>query len=744
MEPAHDIQTISSVSALLAALSFGLAGSVVLSGRRRRAYLAFILLCTNLFFWHLCSIFRSSELMFYLGLAVLVFVPVNLLLFLRTWLGDIRATEGRPGRSLLLEVPRSIWGLLALGEVALGYAYTQRGQTGRPWAARIPGLLMAATLLGLYGALSPLWRAYLRTLSRVDKRRLLYLLLLGAFTITVTAVDYLPPPYGRGGASIGSALTIVYLYFLQQTLFLDRLLDLNELFGKVVVLSAFVLLLSAILTVMSLIGVDQRQLVPLLAVIILVLYEPLRNLLERQVHRWTYRERYELKLHLDELRQALTNIIDLREAVRRVLSLFEETGRMTHAAIYLLDPDGSGYDLAGHIGPRPVERLAAAARRPLLRRLARTRQPVTLEGLERERQALLLRHASLDELETLDAVGRTLLEMHAGVVIGIFGSGGSRGGGGGSSSSSSLPRVGPGEGEGEEEWVPGESVLGVLCLKDERVSDAFTPDELEMLSAVAAQIGITAQNSALYERMKERDRLAALGEMAAGLAHEIRNPLGAIKGAAEFIAPGPGGRVPDDAADFLQIIVEETRRLNKVVSQFLDYARPYRGEMAPLEVADVVRKTLPILLGSEGQAGRVEIDLELQPGLPRARGDAEQLRQVFLNLALNALQAMEPMAAVEGQRPRLVISTGVRRGRLSGGQMIEVRFSDNGPGIPPSTLKNLFIPFFTTKERGTGLGLPISQRIIENHGGFIEVRSRVGVGSTFTVVLPVSEAPPGA
>jgi signal transduction histidine kinase len=318
--------------------------------------------------------------------------------------------------------------------------------------------------------------------------------------------------------------------------------------------------------------------------------------------------------------------------------------------------------------------------------------------------------------------------------------------------------------ESNDALSPGETLLGILCIKDkdpgERQSDAFAAGELEIYAGIAAQLGITLQNSKLYERMKERDRLAALGQMAAGLAHEIRNPLGAIKGAAELIEPLPDGRVPDDAADFVRIILEETRRLGRVVSQFLDYARPLRGDFQPVDVNDVVRKTVALLRpladeirqGSElGERAPPEVILELSAELPRMRGDAEQLRQVFLNLGLNALQAL-----VETNAGRLTISTGLRHGGRLGAPMphIEVRFTDNGPGIDPAVQKNLFIPFFTTKDKGTGLGLPISQRIIENHDGFIEVRSRpVGTGSasgqgsasasgaTFTVVLPVAEAP---
>jgi len=236
--------------------------------------------------------------------------------------------------------------------------------------------------------------------------------------------------------------------------------------------------------------------------------------------------------------------------------------------------------------------------------------------------------------------------------------------------------------------------------------------------------------------------------MAAGLAHEIRNPLGAIKGAAQLLTPasaasdgGDGHGVPPEAREFLGIIVEEANRLNRVVSQFLDYARPYRGEPQPLDVNEVVRKTaqlvtpppLPSPESAEGPPPPVEVHLQLADELPRARADAEQLRQVFLNLAINAVQAM-PSGG------KLTISTAVRKGGRRGpAQVLEVRFRDTGVGIAPAELKNLFIPFYTTKDKGTGLGLPISQRIIENHGGTIEVRRRVGVGSTFTVVLPAVE-----
>jgi signal transduction histidine kinase len=278
-----------------------------------------------------------------------------------------------------------------------------------------------------------------------------------------------------------------------------------------------------------------------------------------------------------------------------------------------------------------------------------------------------------------------------------------------------------------------DQLLGTLVIRDESLREAYSTDEIELFRGVATSIGITLQNSQVYERMKERDRLAALGQMAAGLAHEIRNPLGSIKGAAQYLQPGQSAaNSREGTREFLDIIIEEVNRLNKIVSQFLDYARPYRGEQRQLEVAEVLKKTLALFAKEAEDHGKVEIITDFAERMPPVRADAEQLLQVFLNLSLNALQAMQSGG-------KLWISIALRRSTRRGAAaaFLEIRFRDSGVGIPAGDLKNLFIPFFTTKEKGTGLGLPISQRIIENHGGTIEVRSQPGEGATFTVLLPI-------
>ncbi|HEY6098532.1 MAG TPA: ATP-binding protein, partial [Anaeromyxobacter sp.] len=185
-------------------------------------------------------------------------------------------------------------------------------------------------------------------------------------------------------------------------------------------------------------------------------------------------------------------------------------------------------------------------------------------------------------------------------------------------------------------------------------------------------------------------------------------------------------------------------RLNGVVTQFLDYSRPLKTSMAPTAVNEVLERTFKLL---ESQTpANVKVDLQLAEWAPRVQADAEQLKQVFLNLALNAFQAMPGGG-------RLTVSTRVARDELGfwreGSRrtdVVEIRFGDSGPGVPEDARESIFVPFYTTKEKGTGLGLAICQRIVKAHQGSIVVHSTPGEGAEFLVSLPGlrEERPPGA
>jgi signal transduction histidine kinase len=227
----------------------------------------------------------------------------------------------------------------------------------------------------------------------------------------------------------------------------------------------------------------------------------------------------------------------------------------------------------------------------------------------------------------------------------------------------------------------------------------------------------------IEEQLRRADRLSTLGELSAGMAHEIRNPLGSIRGTAEILKDGVDPA--DPRHEFAEILVREVDRLNRVLENFLRFARQAPPERGLLDLNAVVREVLDL---TRRQAERGDVDVVLRTAaLPQLAGDAGQLRQAFLNLVLNAFQAMP----AGGQ---LTVVTGHDDAQA------KVSITDTGPGIPVAEQERIFKTFVTTRPDGTGLGLSISQRIVAAHGGSIAVASTPGAGATFTITLPL----PGA
>jgi two-component system sensor histidine kinase PilS (NtrC family) len=235
----------------------------------------------------------------------------------------------------------------------------------------------------------------------------------------------------------------------------------------------------------------------------------------------------------------------------------------------------------------------------------------------------------------------------------------------------------------------------------------------------------------MEEEMRRREWLATLGEMSAGMAHEIRNPLGALAGAMQMLRKDVAS--DETSRRLMDIAVREATRLDTIITEFLLYARPPALNLAECDVNKVLSDTLDLIAHEARTRADITISTVLTEGALTAKVDQDQLKQVFWNLATNAFDAMP----VGGQ---LTISTGCRRvgtGERSG-EVIEIAFQDTGMGIPKSNLDKIFLPFFTTKKEGSGLGLAAVHRIVDLHGGWIKVDSREGKGSRFTVCLPRS------
>lgn len=222
---------------------------------------------------------------------------------------------------------------------------------------------------------------------------------------------------------------------------------------------------------------------------------------------------------------------------------------------------------------------------------------------------------------------------------------------------------------------------------------------------------------------QRNDRLSALGHLAAGVAHEVRNPLSTIKGVALYIAKRmmPGGREEEAA----QRMIDEVDRLDRVVSELLEFARPGAISTADADLAEVISRALR-LAEADVSARNIQVSLDVPSGLPLVRVNTERLTQALLNLFLNAVQAM-------GEGGQLRVSA-----RLSpDGQTFSITVGDNGPGISRDIQAAIFTPYFTTKPSGTGLGLAIVYQIVEGHGGNVSVNSAPGQGTEFILVFPV-------
>jgi len=686
-----DLRTRTSL--FCGALALAIAASILLRGRTRRAQIFLTLFAADIGLWYLAQWlyhFVRADVWAHFTAVLAVLLP-------QFALHLFEAIVPRPGhRSVLLRVA----GVLMVPVLVLVML-----------PQHMHALVRGIVFFYVFGLLAAgLWSLAVRSersRSRATQRRVRFLVLIGALAAAFSLADFLwfigaplPP--------VGAVLSIVFLFILAESMSRDRLVDLYDILGQLLVSTALAFSLAGIFYVFVVVigGFNTMYLNAVLAaIVILVLFEPLREKVEEYIHKAFFRERVDLERAVAKARRALTHVLQVEVMMQTVMLALEESRRATGAALYLREPAGTDFELGLSFGPKTAARIDGATARPLIERL-NTSSSLVMEELVYElgerRRGGWTREAEADE--RLLAAAQLLGPLKQGVCLSIHGE--------------------------------GQDLLGFLVVADDRVSDAFSPDEVGLMELLAVQIGVVIENSHQYRRMQERDRLAALGHMAAGVAHEVKNPLGAIKGAAQLLSePADGSEIDPGALEFLGIIIEEVDRLDRVVGSVLDYARPSKGNPGSVDVNAVIRRTLQVLASNPGEN---HFHTELAEELPMVRADAEQLRQVLINLVQNALQTMDGSGQVS-------ILTRPRHGRpagYSGGpeanEWVEIAVRDAGPGIAPQVLKSLFVPFFTTKDRGTGLGLAISQRMVEEMGGRIEVASQEGAGSTFTVVLPVA------
>jgi len=240
----------------------------------------------------------------------------------------------------------------------------------------------------------------------------------------------------------------------------------------------------------------------------------------------------------------------------------------------------------------------------------------------------------------------------------------------------------------------------------------------------------------LKDRVRRADRLAAIGQIAAGIAHEIKNPLVGIRGAAQLLRSELRGAAGGSLIEYLDVILKEADRLNSVLEGILDFTRVSPRERGGFNIHSILDRALLLNEGTARQ-NNVVLAREYDPSLPDVVGNQDQLMQVFLNIVKNAVEVMPSGGRLTVVTRMSDLFTSVQADGKKHRLMV-VKVSDTGPGIRQEHLQDIFAPFFTTKDKGVGLGLALSYQIVQEHLGTIRVESREGEGATFSVYLPLA------
>jgi two-component system, NtrC family, sensor histidine kinase HydH len=588
----------------------------------------------------------------------------------------------------LLYLMLACWAVLVTREVITGVAL---------WAS--------AALLGVPSSVYALERLVVRargSFSRLEKRQLSYLIacysaaLLGALVDLVVGRWYSGPrvdfaSVGLLALALGTAVNIIRY----------KLLDLHAQLGRGIgILVAAFLLWSVYGAAVYLFesrfgGLLEPRAVSIFQLAmatgaILLLFDPLKKIIIEQMDRVLMRESYAFQRELTGLSSSLVSVLDLSELFERVLQALRSSPRVAHAEILLTRAEGEDFRTFGSGRSHRLDRDSA-----LVQLMGQEHRVLVLDEMERSVQLFYpSEHQKLVALAALQ-----LRELDGEILVPL--------------------------------WFQ-KKLSGIIVLRSAQETGPFTTREREILLSLASQLAITMENARIYEQMRQHDRLVAVGEMATGLAHEIRNPLGSIKAAAQYIEPS---MVEGEDREFLGILIAEVDRLNNVVSRFLDYARPIKTRLSSHDLNLIVQRVVT-LMAPEAASRQVELGTQLDPELPELYIDGEQMRQVLLNLLLNATQACGEDGGMVTVTTRLAAPSAENEEPLA-----LVRIEDTGHGIPEEDIDKIFDPFYTTKGSGTGLGLAIAYRIVQAHEGTIAVSSEQGLGTTFELKLPVKADP---
>lgn len=485
---------------------------------------------------------------------------------------------------------------------------------------------------------------------------------------------------------LASLYSILVSLFFAIALIKYRLLDIHLLIrGGILystvsglILTIYILVIKNISEAISQRAYGKSILVESAMILALVyLFLPVQRKVGEWIDRFFYMERIRFRSKLSEFGKILTELVDLDDVAKMNVQFITQTFHVNLISFILLIREEDQYR---SILKTSNEEIRYPVDHPFIKRIEALRRAIDLEHM---REA----YKEEEEIDKLIEKGWVVLAP----------------------------------------FFLKENLLGFILLGKKLSEKDYTHEELELLDAFMSQTALAISRALIYREMSLKDRqilqaekMAAIGELAAGIAHEIRNPLGIITGSAETVKKHDDPKIREEMVNY---ILEESQRINGLISNFLEFARPKEPRMVICDIREVLEKTLT-LLGPKAKSLGIEIKKDFPKKALMILVDPDQIRQAFTNLSVNAIEAMPDGG---------VLSVKVIENHK--GEVI-IKFSDTGKGIPKELRRKVFDPFFTTKEGGTGLGLSIAHQIITQHGGSIIVEDREGKGSTFIVTLP--------
>lgn len=529
---------------------------------------------------------------------------------------------------------------------------------------------------------------------------------LGTFitTIPATTLNLILPLLGTSRLShFGPATTLIMVSFITYSILEHRLMDINIVLKKG---TTYVLLMFLLFVPSSLIIVYSEKFlfhridylfsaITLLTLFFVALFfNMIKRRTEKAVEQLFFKNHYDYRETLGKFSKAMVTILDLQSLSKEIIETITQTMGVEKASLFLLNEEKGGYYILE--SKRVTMALPPSGLPkgdPLPRYLQNVKEVVIREEL-----------AKGIHVQELNAVVQSMAQLQAEV---------------------SIPLISKGP------------LIGMINLSHKFNRDIYSHEDIELLSTLANQTAIAIENARLYEDLKRSksyirraDRLASLGTLTAGLAHEIRNPLVAIKTLTQLLPE----RLDDEEFrnHFLQIASGEVDRISSLVNELLEFARPSEPRLE-LEDINGVLEGMLLLISTETKKKQIQIVKDYTSDLPAITIDREQIKQVFLNVLLNAIEAT-PVNGKITVRTRSFLKPG-------GDHYVQVEFTDTGCGIPREYLEDIFTPFFTTKSKGSGLGLSISNQIVQDHKGYIDVESHLKEGSTFFINLPVKQDP---